>query len=646
MGCYTCGYRVKGGDKYGVSPALRRDPMAGENPLAREGRRRPVPSSDTGFSEMRVESAVRGAASIAHAEPGPSSHPPSLAWVPAVALGLLVLALYGGRFAELYANWKDDPNYSHGFLVPLVSAFLAYRTYQRQGAPREGNLAAGLFWVAVGGLFHLVAVLIWWPPVDFLALAMTLFGVAVAAGGRAWARGFVFPIFFLFFMFPLPVALVDRTALWLQDNVTGLATHVLNLFIPTHRVGNFIHAAGQGRVEVGEACSGLRQLIAFAALACILTHLVGRSLVYRVLLFLAAPLVAIASNLLRVLLMCLIARYWGDYWISTATFVDPWHTLSVHDAWGLLTMMIGLGLYLGLAWWLGKVLPETEGGTPPPADVPPRSASALADRGLARRLMIAAVCLALVLGGQAGLLAHLHNGQLTPPPELEPNTLSSVPVSLGAWTEAQHLATLPPSSSEAEAAQRRAVLANAGKLTELPPSTESYFDRADDKLYRLYVRTGEDRREPLFAWLWMIHFKSGEDRNHHPAVCYRVSGKFEDRGQHAEVEVLGEKAKLQRFCFTDGNGRSYVYYWHYTLEPQAGADVSALQKIYLTRVQQLPSITVEVFTNAQSEDDLKQVADFCTQVHQKLRGLLPARSRLGSDILNIRLVETGVPPQG
>jgi exosortase len=585
---------------------------------------------------MRVESALRGAPPAAHAQPGPSPHPPSLAWVPAAALGLLVLALYGGRFAELYANWKDDPNYSHGFLVPLVSAFLAYRAYRRQGPPREGNLAAGLFWVAVGGLFHLFAVLIWWPPVDFLALAMTLFGVAVAAGGRAWARGFVFPIFFLFFMFPLPVVLVDRTALWLQDNVTGLATHLLNLFFPTHRVGNFIHAAGQRRVEVGEACSGLRQLVAFAALACILTHLVGRSLVYRVLLFLAAPLVAIASNLLRVLLMCLIVRYWGDYWISGV----------YHDLWGLLTMMIGLGLYLGLAWWLAKVLPEAEGEALPPATVSPPGPSASAAPGLARRLAIAAACLALVLGGQAALLAHLHNGQLTPPPELKPETLSSVPVSLGAWTEAKHLATLPPSSSDAEAAQRRAVLANVEKLTELFPTTQSYFDRADDKLYRLYVRTGEVRQEPLFAWLWMIHFKSGEDRNHHPSVCYKVSGKSEDRGQHAEVDVKGEKAKLQRFCFTDGNGRSYVYYWHYTLEPQAGADVSALQKIYLTRVQQLPSITVEVFTNAQSEDDLGKVADFCTQVHKEMRGLLPEHSRLGSDILNIRLVETGVPPQG
>jgi exosortase len=591
---------------------------------------------------MSVESAMSGAAPAVHAEPGPSAHPPAtLAGVVAASLGLLVLALYGERFVELYGNWKDDPNYSHGFLVPLVSAFLAYRIYQRQGAPREGNLAAGLFWVVAGGLLHLFAVLIWWPPVDFLALAMILFGAAVAAGGRAWARGFVFPIFFLFFMFPLPVVLVDRTALWLQDTVTGLATHLLGLFIPTFRDGNFIHAAGQGPVEVGEACSGLRQLVAFAALACILMHLVGRSLAYSVLLLLAAPLVAIASNLLRVLLMCLIVRYWGTPWISGA----------YHDLWGLLTMLIGLGLYLGLAWWLSRVFPEREAGAGnggkalPSADDSSPGRSSSPGPGLARRLGIAAACLALALGGQATLRAHLHNGQLTPPPELDPNTLSSVPVSLGAWTEAKHLATLPPFHNVDPVLQER-LQENIKQLTVLPPSTQSYFDRADLSLYRLYVRPGEAGQEPLLAWLWMVHFKSGEDRNHHPAVCYRVSGKTEDPGGHADVEVPGEKVKLQRFCFTGSNARSYVYYWHYTLEPEAGPDVSALQKIYLTRVQRLPSITVEVFTNAQSQADLDKVADFCTRVHRELRELLPAHSRLGSDILNIRLVETGVPPQG
>jgi exosortase len=559
------------------------------------------------------------------------------AWVMGGFLGLLVLALFWSRFVELYANWKDDPNYSHGFLVPLVSAFLAYRVYQRQGAPEKGNWAAGFCCVVVGCLLHLVAVLVWWPPIDFLALTAILFGAALLAGGRAWARGFVFPIFFLFFMFPLPIGLVDRTALWLQDNVTGLATNVLSLFIPTNRVGNHIHAAGQLPLEVGEACSGLRQLVAFLALAFILAHLVGRSLVYRLLLLLAAPLVAIASNLLRVLLMSFIVRLTGGfYWISGA----------YHEMWGLLTMLIGLGLYLALAWWLAKILPEAEAQASSSVVRNPLSVVHCQENHLARRLGIAALSLTLALGGQAALLAHLHNDQLAPPPELQPGTLSSVPVSLGAWTEAKHLATLPPSSSPLDRETQEQLSRFVEEQTKLPNSTQGYFDRADDKSYRMYLQMRDNRQPPLLAWLWMVHFKSGEDRNHHPAVCYKVSGKTEDPTRHAEVEVPGEKATLQRFCFTDKTGRSYVYYWHYTLEPSAAPDLSALQAIYLKRSQRLPSITVEVFTNAQSPADLDKVADFCKEVHREMRERLPGNSRLGSDLLNIRLVETGASPQG
>jgi exosortase len=563
-----------------------------------------------------------------------------------IVLGVLLLALFWERLGELAACWQDDPNYSHGFLVPAVSAFLAYRVYQRQGTPRRGNGTAGLSWIVIGCLLHVGAVLVWWPPLDYLALVALLFGAAVAVGDREWARGFVFPIFFLFFMFPLPASLVDWLAVWLQDNVTGLATNVLDLLIPSTRQGNFIQVAGQAPVEVGEACSGLRQLVAFAALACILVHLAGRSLVYRLLLVLVAPLVAIVSNLLRVLLMCLIVRYWGGYWISGV----------YHDLWGLLTMLLGLGLYLALAWWLAKILGEETPSARKAAEDRlghyARSSAAhqpgvpgagpcpgyATDAGLGRRLAVIAVCLALALGGQAALLAHVHNGQLTPPPDIEPGTLSRVPVSLGAWTEANHLATLPP-SSPAPPEAREQFRQTIAELTKLPPSNQSYFDRADDKSYRLYLATGENRDKALMAWLWMVHFKNGEDRNHHPAVCYRVAGKVEDPREHADLEVPGEKVQLQRFCFTGKSGRSYVYYWHYTLEPEAGPEVSALQKIYLKRLQRWPSITVEVFTNAQSPADLDKVAGFCQEVHCALRQQLPANSRLGSDILNIRLVE-------
>src|SRR5437870_8214500 len=148
-------------------------------------------------------------------------------------------------------------------------------------------------------------------------------------------------------MFPLPATLTERMAVCLQGIVTGLATQLLQLFLPAYREGNFIHLPDQ-QLEVGEACSGLRQIVAFAALTLIVAHASRRSLLYKVGLLLSCGPVAVSSNLLRVLLMAFILRHFGAHYILGAC----------HDAWGLVTMAVGLALLLGVGWWFRRLLPE------------------------------------------------------------------------------------------------------------------------------------------------------------------------------------------------------------------------------------------------------------------------------------------------
>src|SRR5262249_28884689 len=149
---------------------------------------------------------------------------------------------------------------------------------------------------------HLVAVVVWVPWIDFLALVPMLHGTAVLVGGREWARGFRFPIWFLFFMFPVPLALTKPAGLWLQEVVSSLATAVLQLFVPAYQKGYQIFMPGC-QIEVGEACNGMRQLMAFAALTFVVVHLCGRSAFFKVALLVAAVPVAVVANLLRVLVM-------------------------------------------------------------------------------------------------------------------------------------------------------------------------------------------------------------------------------------------------------------------------------------------------------------------------------------------------------
>src|SRR5438067_8329708 len=99
-----------------------------------------------------------------------------LAGALAVGTAALVGLLFLSTFRELYGIWDVDDNYSHGLLVPFVSAWLAWGVFRRQGLP-EGGRRSGLLWVGLGCVLHLWATVIWWPVLDFLALATLLYGV-------------------------------------------------------------------------------------------------------------------------------------------------------------------------------------------------------------------------------------------------------------------------------------------------------------------------------------------------------------------------------------------------------------------------------------------------------------------------------------
>ena len=134
---------------------------------------------------------------------------------------------------------------------------------------------------------------------DYLALCMILRGSAVIVGGRAWASAFTFPMFFLFFMFPLPITWTNFASVWLQDWVSVVSGKVLGVFFVCHQRGNMIVLAGADQpLYVAQECSGLRQLVAFLALAVLMAHVMRRGLFFGLLMVLAAVPIAILSNVL------------------------------------------------------------------------------------------------------------------------------------------------------------------------------------------------------------------------------------------------------------------------------------------------------------------------------------------------------------
>jgi exosortase len=257
----------------------------------------------------------------------------------------LALLLFLGTFMGLVRTWNIDANYSHGYLVLPISIWLACRYLRQVDFPCQGQAALGCLTAGVGCQLHLVTLIVVWPLLDFLALALILYGTAIVVGGRRWAAGLTFPILFLSFMFPLPVTWTNFTSVWLQDWVSRVSGQVLEIFVVCHQRGNTIYLAGASEpIYVAQECSGLRQLVAFVALAALVGYLSNRGWRFGLLMIMAAVPVAILSNVLRVLLMAVAVRYLGSQSVS------GW----LHDVPAVVTLPVGLLLFFLISRAVGQ----------------------------------------------------------------------------------------------------------------------------------------------------------------------------------------------------------------------------------------------------------------------------------------------------
>jgi exosortase/archaeosortase family protein len=398
--------------------------------------------------------------------------------------------------------------------------------------------------------------------------------------------------------------------------VTTAATWVLQIFMPVYHDGNRLMLPGTP-LEIGEQCSGLRQVVTFAALTLLVAYFSTRRLPFRIGIVLAGLPVAVVANVLRVLLMAVLTLNFGAESISEEKIVA--FGISYHTAWGLLTYAVGLAMLAGISWWLGRVFPG-----PAAAEAPKAPKAAEAPRALVYGLGGAVIGLVLTAMLQQTLLAHLYQAEtIAARSEYLTGSLQAVtgiPVSLGAW---------------------------AGKESPPDPLTRPYYDKADDKLSRTYTLEDDSDQRGVTCQLWMIHYHDATDRRHFPAGCYRGAGFSEDPSEHQEV-AAGAGAPIEKFCFTKGLDRGYVsnvYYWHYTLEPPDQVGLSALQRVHQRWSVRRPSLTVQVFTTARTPEQLARVAEFVRLVDTRLHdALLPPGARRGSDSLpvtDLRAPRTG-----
>ena len=179
-------------------------------------------------------------------------------WVrePETALNLtlvvVLIGLWGFAFyptlAALVDRWASDENYSHGFLTPIVSLYLAIQNFKArpiEGRPRGGVVLGGLV-ILLGMSAGCVTVLFPSLLAECVAMLSVLAGGILLLGGREWWSRLQTPTLFLLFAVPWPSALYSRIAFPLQQFVCQAAAFVLELAgVAVLREGNVIHLPRQ-----------------------------------------------------------------------------------------------------------------------------------------------------------------------------------------------------------------------------------------------------------------------------------------------------------------------------------------------------------------------------------------------------------------
>ena len=225
-------------------------------------------------------------------------------------LGVLIGFLYYDILARLATDWWIDPNFSHGFLVPVFSGFVVWQDRKQLAALPQKPSWFGLAVIAGALVVLIVGVL----GAEFFlsrsSLVLLIGGLVIYFLGWGHFRAILFPLAFLFFMIPIPVIVFNQIAFPLQFLAARLGSSLLDLFgVPVLREGNVIQLPTMA-LEVAQACSGIRSLMSLGALAVIYGYFLETRNLHRVLLALAAIPIAIAANGLRVMGTGLLGYYW------------------------------------------------------------------------------------------------------------------------------------------------------------------------------------------------------------------------------------------------------------------------------------------------------------------------------------------------
>jgi exosortase D (VPLPA-CTERM-specific) len=310
---------------------------------------------------------------------------------------LFAMVAYWGGLSELVGRWNRQEEYSHGFFIPLISIWMLWN--RREAL--LGSLGKPA-WAGVGLVAVAVAMLMLGEVTALFILIqygflLCLLGLMMAFGGMSLVRVTFLPIAFLVFAIPLPY-FIDAQLSWrLQLLSSQIGVDVLRMIgASVYLEGNIIDL-GEYKLQVVDACSGLRYLYPLLSIGFLIGYMYQGSLWQRAAIVLSTIPITVLMNSIRIAAVGVLVQRWGS------DMADGF--LHYFEGWIIFVTCL---LVLMLEIWLFERVGSRRSildAVDVPVLKPPVSESVAAKRTLSPLafvlvMLIAAVVVLPVLGGR------------------------------------------------------------------------------------------------------------------------------------------------------------------------------------------------------------------------------------------------------
>lgn len=279
-------------------------------------------------------------------------------YVKILVVGILLMYLFRYELYRIAYRWVTDSSWSHGFLIPLFSLyFLNQRKDEILNLPRRANWLGLVFLIFLLVLYPLNIVYFKYGYGQPLTMIATLGTVVLFLGGWGLVKYAWLPIGYLIFAVPLPARYYRELTDPMRAVAAQVAAALLNFVdkLEATASGVTIDVIYKGvrlepPLDVAEACSGMRLLLAFLALGVAMAYLHYRPLWQRIILLASTIPIAIFCNIVRVTIT-------GFIYI----LISPKYSQGVyHDLLGMGMLPLAFVLYGGLAWFMSNLFEEEQ----------------------------------------------------------------------------------------------------------------------------------------------------------------------------------------------------------------------------------------------------------------------------------------------